>query len=140
MSKPVVNNKYILQTGMSLGVDVMRSNLPEPLKLVEQAVIDSCHAVGINPEHEINGLSFIGRVMLTVMEKQTGEKFIPEYINDSSRIIFLNKVAAYAVKFGEDKAAKAYSLTPEQVKGIMREAEIDASRLEEETTFRPETH
>ncbi|EOL2493206.1 hypothetical protein PX983_RS02880, partial [Escherichia coli] len=72
MSKVNINNAHILQTGLSLGIDVMRSNLPEELKLVERAVIESCNDIGLNPEHEINGLSFIGRVILKIMELQTG--------------------------------------------------------------------
>lgn len=75
MSKVNINNAHILQTGLSLGIDVMRSNLPEELKLVERAVIESCNDIGLNPEHEINGLSFIGRVILKIMELQTGCSF-----------------------------------------------------------------
>ncbi len=131
MSKVNINNTHILQTGLSLGVDVMRSNLPEELKLVERAVIESCNDIGLNPEHEINGLSFIGRVILKIMELQTGCSFIPEYAIDSSRIIFISKIAAYAEKFGADKAAKAYSITVDQVTEMMNEASMFVSQFDD---------
>ncbi|HAY4037540.1 TPA: hypothetical protein JRT94_001829 [Escherichia coli] len=131
MSKVNINNAHILQTGLSLGVDVMRSNLPKELKLVERAVIESCNDIGLNPEHEINGLSFIGRVILKIMELQTGCSFIPEHAIDSSRVIFISKVAAYAEKFRADKAAKAYSITVDQVTEMMNEASMFVSQFDD---------
>lgn len=138
MNKKVVKDEHVLQVALSAGVDVVLSNLPEPLRLVERAVIAACNDIGIKAEHEINGLSFSGRVMLKIMEMQTGEKLIPEHINDSSQIIFISKVAAYAAKFGADRAAKAYSLTTEQVESIIREAGIHASLSEDFSV--PEMH
>lgn len=112
--------KAIFNAGVSLGIDTMRKNLPEPLKIIEQGVIVACNDIGLNPEHETNGVSFIGRVMLRVMEVQLGEKLMPEEAEDCSHLIYCTKVAAYADKFGSDKAAKEYNLTSEQVNEISR--------------------
>ncbi|HBH6853135.1 hypothetical protein ACTJN2_14480 [Citrobacter freundii] len=113
-------SKEIFSAGISLGIDTMRKNLPEPLKIIEQGVIIACNDIGLNPEHEINGVSFVGRVMLRVMEIQLNEKLMPENEEDCSHLIFCTKIAAYADKFGFDVAAKEYSLPLEQVTEICR--------------------
>ncbi|MCP3508566.1 MULTISPECIES: hypothetical protein [Enterobacteriaceae] len=113
-------SKEIFNAGVSLGIDTMRKNLTEPLKAIEQGVIIACHDIGLNPEHEINGVSFVGRVMVRVMEIQLNEKLMPENVEDCSHLIFCTKIAAYADKFGYDLAAKEYGLPLEQVNEICR--------------------
>lgn len=111
-------NKELFSAGISLGIETMRKNLPEPLRHIEQGVIIACNDIGLNPEHEINGVSFVGRVMLRVMEIQLGEKLMPESEEDCSHLIFCTKVAAYADMFGTDKASAEYGLTTKQVDDI----------------------
>ncbi|EOI7478099.1 hypothetical protein OZ806_000127 [Yersinia enterocolitica] len=110
--------KDIFYSGISLGIETMRKNLPEPLRNVEQGVITACNEIGLNPEHEINGIPFVGRVMIRVMEIQLGEKLMPESEEEYSHLVMCSKVAAYADKFGADKAATEYSLTAKEVLAI----------------------
>ncbi|STU57367.1 Uncharacterised protein [Klebsiella pneumoniae subsp. ozaenae] len=49
-------SKELFSAGISLGIETMRKNLPEPLKIVEQGVIAACKDIGLDPEHEINGI------------------------------------------------------------------------------------
>ncbi|RMC71706.1 hypothetical protein [Klebsiella michiganensis] len=111
-------SKELFSAGISLGIETMRKNLPEPLKIVEQGVIASCKDIGLDPEHEINGIPFVGRVMVRVMEAQLGENLMPEAEEDCAHLIFCTKVAAYADAFGAEKAAEEYELTVKQVEEI----------------------
>lgn len=108
-------DKDIFYAGVSLGIETMRQNLPEPLKIVEQGVIHACREIGLDPEHEINGVPFVGRVMVRVMEYQLNEKLMPEDVEECSQIVVCSKVAAYADAFGADKAGEKYSLTIKEV-------------------------
>jgi len=110
--------KDIFYSGVSLGIETMRKNLPEPLKIIEQGVINACHEIGLNPEHEINGIPFVGRVMVRVMEIQLGEKLMPENEAECSHLVLCSKVAACADQFGADKAAEHYNLTVKEVLAI----------------------
>lgn len=111
-------SKELFSAGISLGIETMRKNLPEPLKIVEQGVIMACKEIGLDAEHEINGIPFVGRVMVRVMEIQLGEKLMPEVEEDCEHLIFCTKVAAYADAFGTEKASEEYELTLKQVEEI----------------------
>ncbi|MEQ9864020.1 hypothetical protein [Pectobacterium aroidearum] len=108
-------SKDIFYAGVSLGIETMRQNLPEPLKVVEQGVVHACREIGLDPEHEINGIPFVGRVIVRVMEYQFNEKLMPEDVEECSHLIVCSKVAAYADAFGADKAGEKYSLTAKEV-------------------------